>query len=78
MYFDILELQAAASRVPTVSKPGSLGNSLTKVLADDDSVDRRTGIRKTCADLDRSKGKERSRSKRCAIVRRQGKSPQNT
>ena len=43
---------AAASRVPTVSKQGSLGNSLTKVLADYESVDSRGSIRETCADLD--------------------------
>ena len=40
---------AAASRVPTVSKLGSLGSSLTKVLADYDSVDSRNSIRETCA-----------------------------
>ena len=44
---------AAASTVPTVSKLGSFGNSLTKVLADYDSVDSRNGIREACADLDR-------------------------
>ena len=36
-----------------MSKPGSLGKSLTKVLADHDSVDSRNRIRETCADPDR-------------------------
>ena len=44
---------AAASRVPTVSKQGPLGNSLWKQLADSDSVDIRNSIKETCADLDR-------------------------
>ena len=44
---------AAASSVPTVSKLGSLGKSFTQVLADFHSVDSRTSIRETCADMDR-------------------------
>ena len=44
---------AAGSRDPTVSKPGSLGNSLTKVLPDYDSVDSRNIIRENCADLEK-------------------------
>ena len=44
---------AAANRIPTVSKLGSLGNSLTKMLADYDSVDSRNSIRETCTDQDR-------------------------
>ena len=44
---------SAASWVPTMSKLGALGASLTKVLADRDSVVGRTGIKETCADMDR-------------------------
>ena len=44
---------AAASRVPTVLKLGSLGNSLWTQLADYEAVDSRHGIRETCADPDR-------------------------
>ena len=43
----------AASRVPTLLKLGSSGTSLTNVLADFDSVACRTGIKETCADMDR-------------------------
>ena len=54
MYLDTQERQAAAaSRVPTVSKPGSLGNSPWKQLAEYESVDSRNSIRETGADLDR-------------------------
>ena len=44
---------AAASRVSTVSKVGSSGNSLTQVLAAQDSVDSRTCNTEICADTDR-------------------------
>ena len=43
----------AASRVTTLLNLGSLGTSLTKVSADYDSVASRTGIKETCADMDR-------------------------
>ena len=43
----------AASTVLTLLKLGSLGTCLTKVLADCDSVASRTGIKETCADMDR-------------------------
>ena len=43
----------SSSRVPTSLKLGSSGTSLTKVSADDDSVARRTGVKETCADMDR-------------------------
>ena len=43
----------AASRVPTLLKLVSLGTSLTKVSADYDSVASLTGIKETCADVDR-------------------------
>ena len=58
----------AASKVPTVSKLGPFGNGLWKQLADYESVDSRSSVRETCADLDRE---------RCAIVKRQWKSPHN-
>ena len=41
------------SRVPTLLKLGSLGTSLTKVSADNDSVACRTSIKETCAKRDR-------------------------
>ena len=59
MYLDTQKRQAGAStqqqasRVHTVSKLRSLGNSLAKVLADFDLVDSRYSIRETCADPDR-------------------------
>ena len=79
---------SAASRVPTLSKLGASGTGLTKVLADRDSVVGRTGIKETCADMDRdtvvsslfeplSKGKRDRDLKRCANIKRQAKSPQN-
>ena len=43
----------AANRVHTLLKLGSLGTNLTKVSADCDSVVSRTGIKETCADMDR-------------------------
>ena len=43
---------AAASRVLPVSKLGSLGNRLTNVFADYDSVDSRNGAGESCAHLD--------------------------
>ena len=64
---------AAASTVPTVS--GSSRNCLWRQSADYESVDSRNSIWETGADLDRetvvSTGEERSRSKRCALVKRQ-------
>ena len=58
------------------------------MLADCDSVASRTSIKETCADVGREtfvfklfricvKGEERSRSKRCANIEKQVKSPQN-
>ena len=44
---------SAASGVPTLLKLGSFGTGFTKVLADYDSVACRTGIKETCADMDR-------------------------
>ena len=49
----IFQHTVAVSRVPTLSKQGSLGNSLTKVLAEYDSVGSRNSIWETCADPDR-------------------------
>ena len=43
----------AASKVSTVPKLGSLGNSFCKKVADYESVDSRNSIRETCADPDR-------------------------
>ena len=43
---------ATASRVPTVSKLGSLGNGLWKQMADYESVDGRDGIQETGANLE--------------------------
>ena len=59
IYFDILEHPAAASirqqasRVPTLLNLGSSGTSPTKVSADYESVSSRTGIKETCANMDR-------------------------
>ena len=44
---------ALSSSHTTLSKLGSLGTSLTKVPADCDYVASRTGIKATCADMDR-------------------------
>ena len=44
---------SAARRVPTLLKLDSLKTGLTKVLADYHCVARRTGIKETCADVDR-------------------------
>ena len=43
----------ASSTVPTLLKLGSLGTCLRKLSAEYDSVANRTGIKETCADLDR-------------------------
>ena len=91
-YFDSPELQAVssirlASRVHTSLKHGSTGTSLTNVSADYDSVESRTSITDTCADMDREPvgfksfrvcvtGERRSRPKRCAHIKRQDTSPQ--
>ena len=78
-----------ASTVPTLLKLGSLGTSLTKVLADCGSVASYTGIKETCADMDRETvvssllgsvskvKKDRDHKQRCANIERQAKSPQN-
>ena len=44
---------SAASRIPTLSKLGELGTSLTKVMANRDFVVGTTGNNETCADMDR-------------------------
>ena len=43
----------AASTVPTLSKLGAIGTSLTNVLADRDSVLGSTGNEEICSDMDR-------------------------
>ena len=50
---DVSRHTAAASRVRTLSKLGSFGNSIWKQWADYESVDSRNSFRETCADLER-------------------------
>ena len=44
---------SAASRIPTLSKLGELGTSLTKVMANRDFVVEQYSNKETCADMDR-------------------------
>ena len=71
----------ASSTVPTLLKPGSVGTSSRKLVADNDSVASQTSIKETCAGMDRETifqlfsnlclGEEKWSLKRCANTERQ-------
>ena len=74
----------AASTVPTLLKPGSVGTSFRKLVADFDSLASQTSSRKLAADVDHetnvpsvseSVSKGRERPKRCENIERQTKCP---